>query len=284
MKKEPQSVSTQAVARERLVQSITALEAFGTRFAYASNAAEVTRWIADQFIAFGHAENTIHFQPFEMKFGNGHNVLCPADPGRLPGLVLCAHYDSKSELASVQKPNRAAPGADDNATGVAVLLEAARLLRGMELSTNILFAAFGGEEQRLAGSKKCARVAHRENWPIDLVVNLDMLAWQHKSHPNLIRIEHDKGNVVEANDVPSRQAADRMTAIAIQHGLEVERTGIINSDYMPFEKKGYTCIGVYEGGNNPNRHQSSDKLATLNMDHLTRVAQVVVDFLIQEAS
>lgn len=66
-----------------------------------------------------------------------------------------------------------APRADDNASGVAVLLEVARILKDVELTRGVCFACFGGEEQGLFGSKKCADVAKENDWNIDLVINLD---------------------------------------------------------------------------------------------------------------
>ena len=45
---------------------------------------------------------------------------------------------------------------------------------------------------------------------------------------------------------------------------------------MPFEAKGYAAIGVYEGGENPNYHKTTDTAATLNPDHLAEVSKMVL--------
>ncbi len=58
--------------------------------------------------------------------------------------------------------------------------------------------------------------------------------------------------------------------------LIVEHTDISNSDYMPFEAKGYPCIGVYEAGHNPANHGSADTMADLDMNHLGEITRMVL--------
>jgi hypothetical protein len=52
---------------------------------------------------------------------------------------------------------------------------------------------------------------------------------------------------------------------------------------MPFEAKGVPCIGIYEGEENPNYHTTGDVSAPLRMDHLARVAKMLIAFLVREA-
>lgn len=66
------------------------------------------------------------------------------------------------------------------------------------------------------------------------------------------------------------QAAADYTSLAIEH------TDIWNSDYMPFEAKGYVCIGVYEGGENPHYHKTTDTAETVNLNHLAEVSKMVL--------
>lgn len=108
---------------------------------------------------------------------------------------MCAHYDSVSE-----SPAQAAPGADDDATGIAALLELARLLRGVTLKRDLLFAAFGGEEQGLFGSSACAEIAERESWPIDVVINMDMIGYKAATSAAKVTVEYDHGNRNPGND------------------------------------------------------------------------------------
>jgi hypothetical protein len=91
--------------------------------------------------------------------------------GTLPGtggayVILCGHFDSA---------NLNCPGADDNASGVAAVLEAARVLRNSSCTYGIKFIAFGGEEEGLLGSIRYARDHASDS--IVAVLNADMIMW-----------------------------------------------------------------------------------------------------------
>jgi hypothetical protein len=268
--------TTALVARvdpERLRRRIQALEDFGTRWALGTESEKVTAWLRNEFLEMGYPPTDVRFQPFAMPGAPPQrNVLCGAGAGHTGFVLLCAHYDSLSET-----PAAHAPGADDNASGVAVLLETAELLRGVPLRRGLLFAAFGGEEQGLYGSGACAEIAAAENWHIDVVLNLDMIAWHDTAQPSRVIVEYDQGQRHPGNDAAAKAFGLQMAQAAADYtGLEVEHTDIWNSDYLPFEGKGYPCIGVYEATENPNYHSTRDTLAALDMGHLTEIAKMVV--------
>jgi hypothetical protein len=257
---------------QRLRRRIEALGSFGTRWTYSATVARVPEWIRDRFLEIGYPAGDVRMQPFDVPGrSRQHNVLCGPD-GAHPGFVLvCAHYDSLSE-----SPGTSAPGADDNASGLAVLLEAAELLRSVTLRRGVLFAAFGGEEQGLLGSMACAEVAAAEGWRIDVVLNLDMVAYQDPGRPHVVIVEYDQGNRNPGNDAAAKAFGLMMAQAAADHtNLSIEHTDIWNSDYMPFEAKGYACIGVFEGSENPGYHKTADTVDVLDMDHLAQVAKMV---------
>jgi FMN phosphatase YigB (HAD superfamily) len=264
---------TARVSAARLGQRIDALAAFGTRWTHAPGVARVPEWLHGEFLALGYSATQTRYQEFTLPGGQRQrNVLC--GPGQdHPGFVLlCAHYDSLSET-----PDTLAPGADDNASGVAVLLEAAALLREAPLRRGILYAAFGGEEQGLFGSAGCAEVAAREGWRIDVVVNLDMVAYQSAAKPGHIVVEYDQGNRHPGNDAAAKAYGLLMAQAAADYStLTVEHTDIWNSDYMPFEALGYPCIGVFEASENPGYHMTTDVASVLDTNHLAEVARMVV--------
>jgi beta-phosphoglucomutase-like phosphatase (HAD superfamily) len=261
------------VSPARLGNRIRELSGFGTRWTYSSNIGRVPAWVRDRFLEMGYPESDVRFQPFSVPgAGQQQNVLCGA-PADHPGFVLvCAHYDSLSET-----PSTTAPGSDDNASGLVVLLEVAELLRTSPVRRGLLFAAFGGEEQGLFGSTACAEVAAAEQWRIDVVINLDMVAFQSPVRPNLVRVEYDQGNHHPGNDPAAKAFGLMMAQAAADYtNLAIEHTDIWNSDYMPFEAKGYAAIGVYEGGENPHYHKSTDTAETVDLNHLAEVSKMVL--------
>jgi Zn-dependent M28 family amino/carboxypeptidase len=147
-----------------------------------------------------------------------------------------------------------------------------------------LVAAFGGEEQGLFRFAECAKVAAAEGWKIDVVLNLDMIAYQDPAKPGQIVIEYDQGNRNPGNDAAAKAFGLQMAQVAADYtNLTVEHTDIWNSDYIPFEEKGYACVGIYEASENPGYHKTSDVLASMDMNHLAQVAKLVVSSVYQIA-
>lgn len=102
------------------------------------------------------------------------NVLADLSRGH-PGrnsLIICAHYDSRGEDRS-----DLAPGADDNASGVAVLLETARVLAQAGIEPRVTLAFFGGEEDSLLGSSAFVEELLSEHLPLRGVINVDMVGY-----------------------------------------------------------------------------------------------------------
>jgi photosystem II stability/assembly factor-like uncharacterized protein len=101
--------------------------------------------------------------------------------GGAPGTVLvCAHYDSVSELSSLENPEAPAPGADDNATGAAAVLEFARAGRGHAYRRDVIYVCFSGEEEGLLGSSHFASRMATAGEPLLGVINMDMLGFADK--------------------------------------------------------------------------------------------------------
>ncbi len=260
----------------RLRASVEALSGFGTRFSHAPGVRRIPAFVRAQFLAHGYkAGRDVRYQPFTLDAGPAQrNVLCGPKPrAGGPGLILlCAHYDSTSET-----PASLAPGADDDASGIAALFELARLLKDVPLRRGVLCAAFGGEEQGLFGSAACAEVAARERWPIDLVLNMDMIAYRAAGSAARVTVEYDMGNRHPGNDAAAKAFGLTMAQAARDYTpLDVLHTDIWSSDYMPFEAKGYACIGAYDADENPHYHKTGDTPDTLDYAHFADVVRMVL--------
>ena len=136
-------------------------------------------------------------------------------------LLIGAHLDSRTK--DVEDARSPAPGADDNGSGVAALLEAARVLRGIESRWTIHFCAFSGEEQGLIGAAAYAQRVHKEGLPVELVINMDMVGHPEDPQRPVIIVERDIGNRRKENDAKSRAYAERMSRVARFTKLGVER-------------------------------------------------------------
>lgn len=108
------------------------------------------------------------------KLTNVYAVMKGSDPAQAERRVLVTgHYDSRNtDTLNTHDP---APGANDDASGVAVSLECARVLSKLKLPSTIVFVAVAGEEQGLNGSRHLARLAKSEGWHLEAVLNNDIV-------------------------------------------------------------------------------------------------------------
>lgn len=87
--------------------------------------------------------------------------------------LVTGHYDTR--VADVMDPRDPAPGANDDSSGTAVSLEAARVLSQYKFPATLVFVAVAGEEQGLNGSKHLAQLARQEGWQLEGVLNNDIV-------------------------------------------------------------------------------------------------------------
>src|SRR5271165_5053457 len=105
---------------------------------------------------------------------NIYAILRGTDPVQAKRMVLVTgHYDSRN--TNILDARGAAPGANDDASGVAVSLECARALSKLHLPATVVFVAVAGEEQGLNGSSHLAKLAKSEGWQLEAVLNNDIV-------------------------------------------------------------------------------------------------------------
>lgn len=146
------------------------LQDYGTRNAYKAGGILAQNWILAKFQSYG--LNTV-LQDFVMPGGPASdNVIATMVGTKYPDefVVLGAHYDSYTGGSSE-------PGADDNATGAAGILEAARIMSQYQFDRTIIFATWSGEEYGLYGSQAWASMAAGDEMNILGYFNIDMAGY-----------------------------------------------------------------------------------------------------------
>jgi len=194
--------------------------------------------------------------------------------GVLPGVdipdeiyLICAHHDDISE-----DPLYNAPGADDNGSGTAAVLEAARILSDYQFHRTIKFVTFSGEEQGLIGSEAYASKAESLGHNIMGVVNLDMIGY-------LDDANHDLDVYC---DLGSEWLADTILQFSSAYvpGLipyKVVDPSFNRSDHASFWNEGYSALLHIEraGTNwNPYYHSTGDTVGTLDLPYVTEMVQL----------
>ncbi len=158
------------VSASNITATVQHLQDYGTRNAYHPNSVEAQNWLKDQFQAMG---LSVELQDFPMPSGNASdNVLATLTGTKYPNeyVVVGSHFDSYSSGSS-------APGADDNASGTAGVVEIARILSQHTFDRTIIFCSFSGEEYGLYGSEAYASRAAQQGMDIHGYFNLDMTGY-----------------------------------------------------------------------------------------------------------
>jgi len=192
-------------------------------------------------------------------------------------LLIGAHYDGP--LHSV--------GADDNASGMAALLELGRRWKQNPPRRPVWLVAFDQEEWGMLGSDALARKLKDDKQRLKLMVSLEMLAYTSESqrypHPAMSRIYGNRGDFIAL--VANAKASLMLPALAHRMGLHVKtkilpvpRAGkdvpdVRLSDHSPFWDQGYNALMVTDTSfmRNPNYHQMTDTIQTLDLNFFAEV-------------
>ncbi len=242
----------------------------------------VREYIREQLGHWG----TVEVYEFQVQGREHQNLILdlPAQPNEVhrPPILIGAHYDAVVGT----------PGADDNASGVAGLLELARLLSDRPARFPLRLVAFDMEEYGLLGSQAYAQALKQQGVALRLMLSLEMIGYcdvtpgsQH--YPKGLQAFYPDrgdfialvGNLATILDLMTLSGAIKRNGIpcqwlpAGQRGLLVPETRL--SDHSPFWDCGYRALMVTDTSflRNPHYHNRSDRLETLDLDFLSGVCQ-----------
>ena len=191
--------------------------------------------------------------------------------------VVVAHYDSYVS-SLYYDPYVAAPGANDNATGTAAVMEAACICRGYQFESTIKFIAVSAEEFGMYGSEHFAYTAKAQGRNIVGAVNGDMLGYPTSGDTTRFVV----GSYLNRNRlVDSAIVYNQRYNISANIIQVIDSTGA--SDYGPFALAGYDALDVAEataeeiwGGMDPFYHTSHDSADKLNFGLVRRASQLML--------
>ena len=212
--------------------------------------------------------------------GNAMAILQGTDTADKRIFIISGHLDSR--VTDVMNRTADAPGANDDGSGVAAVLECARVMSKTAFPATIIFVAVCGEEQGLLGAEHLAEKAKQNNWEITAVLNNDIMGSNNSSDTKItdntkLRVFSEgvpafeldkKGAAIRQfgleNDGASRQLARYIKEIGERYVANTELVLIYRADrflrggdHTPFLQKGFTAVRLTEMNENF-EHQHQD--------------------------
>ena len=173
------------VSQQQLMAYIRQVEGFGTRNAFSDTQSETfgigaaRRWIFNEFVRVGNGRLTVEFQDFPLIY-NGFSAEQSNVVATLPGkgagngiVVLMAHYDNRPP--NVTDGFSRATGANDNGSGISLLIETARLMSSRDWNQTVVFLATSAEEQGAFGARYFAENAFLDGKNVIATLNYDSI-------------------------------------------------------------------------------------------------------------
>lgn len=279
------------VSSDSLKKYINELSAFHSRHTLSTDEKNgmpaAQRYVLAKFNAFAKASNgrmTAQIEEFtipadgrritaDSKVANVIATLPGTNPADKRMIIVSGHLDSRNK--DVMDAEGGAPGANDDGSGVATVLELARVLAKKEFSATVVFVAFTGEEQGLKGATFLADKAKAEGWKIEAVLNNDIIGNSNSSQTLIsnntqMRVfsesiplaEDERGAAIRRstnsdNDSPSRQLARYIKETGERYVDHMEVKLIYRSDRFlrggdqtPFMRNGFTAVRMSEMNEN----------------------------------
>ncbi len=218
------------------------------------------QFIYEEFEQYG-------YQPVFQSFNGtrGANVIATKTGFLYPNkeYIICGHYDNMPS-------GPLAPGADDNASGIVAVLEAARILSNIDLEYTVKFIAWDEEEIGMAGSKYYAQQASLNGDNILGVLNVNMLAWD-SNNDNKYSISKNANSEALSNDFVT-------TTGYYQPQLSHNFITTASSDHASFWLYGYPAILAIENfyDFNAHYHTPADHVDAINLPYFGSMVRASV--------
>jgi len=288
------------VNADSLRSYINKLVSFGTRSTLSSTThatkgiGAAREWVVAKFTEFAKQSNgrmTVQLDRWTLQadkrrvdtavdMGNAMAWLKGTDPNDNRIFLISGHLDSR--VNNVMNRTTDAPGANDDGSGVAAVLECARILSKQSFPATIVFVAVSGEEQGLLGAEHLADTAKKQNLYIEAMLNNDIMGSNNSNETNII--DNTKVRVFSEglaatdtgrkamnvrsmgleNDGASRQLARYVKEIGERYVDNLEIVMVYRpdrflrgGDHTPFIQRGYTAVRITEMNENYD-HQHQD--------------------------
>jgi len=243
------------VLQDSLYSYTAALQAFPPRVTGSAAGAASRDWCYDKFVEFGY--DSVVYDSFVYSSNNVQNIMAYKIGTTFPDhqIVIGAHKDAVA----------GSPGADDNGSGSAGVLELARILKDIPTEMTFIFILYTGEEQGLNGSWHHANAAAAAGDSIVAMLNMDMIAFINNS---------TQAKLYHGSETNWAQLwidlADSLTGVNL--------TGVLSgslsaSDHYPYQQNGYDVAFLHEYVFSNVYHSYQDSTSYMDFVYMTKMVK-----------
>jgi hypothetical protein len=260
-------------SQTNVTNDLTEFESLGLKRRGTAPLQNTLDWLKSKYSSYGYTTNQIIEDPYTYS-GSSVEVknLVVTKIGTLyPNtyVIICGHYDSIGGT-----------GTNDNGSGVACILETARLLANISTDYSIKFINFSGEEDGLYGSQHYVSSVVNNTTPkmnIRLVFNLDEVGGVAGMTNNTITCERDlSANPSTNNAASSSMTTQLMNCVALYSPLSTFLDRAYSSDYMPFQSNNEIITGFFETNETTHKHTPTDFLINMDPTYNYNVAKAAI--------
>lgn len=254
-------------SQTNVTTNLTEFEALGVKRRGTAALENTYNWLRDKYLSYGYSAGQLQEDIFTNAGNTCKNLIVTKVGTLYPNtyVIVCGHYDSITGT-----------GTNDNGSGVATILEIARLLQYVPTEYSIKFINFSGEEDGLIGSQHYVSTVVNGTTPkmdIRLVFNIDEVGGVAGMTNNSITCERDTGSPTSNNAASNTMTNQLITCVGLYSPLNTVLSYAYASDYMPFEDNNEVITGFYETNESTRPHTSNDLLIYMDPVYNYNVAK-----------
>jgi leucyl aminopeptidase len=271
-----------ALDAARMSETVKTLSSNKNRYYRSSHGVAAANWIADQFRTIGAGRSDVSVELFKHSFEQP-SVIATIEgkgPHKNEIVVIGGHEDSinQSAFGSREMP---APGADDNASGVASVLEVYRVLvqTGFKNDRTLMFMTYAGEEVGLLGSQDIANRFRQQKKAVVAVMQLDMTAFPGAGNRVVFMTDFVSADLT--------RFSQKLMDTYVKTPWATDRCGYACSDHASWTKAGYPSVMPFEATmstDNKDIHTTRDLISKLDFNHASSFLRLGLSFMAELSS
>lgn len=266
-------------SQNNITTSLTQFEALGVKRRGTTALQNTLDWLKNKYLSYGYSTNQL--QEFSYTYSGSQavckNLVVTKIGTTYPNtfVIICGHYDSI-----------VGTGTNDNGSGVAAILEVARLLQNVPTEYSIKFINFSGEEDGLRGSQNYVSTVVNGTTPkmdIRLLFNLDEVGGVAGEINDTITCERDTSSPTTNNAASNAFTNQLITCTELYSPLNTFLSYAYSSDYMSFQSNNDVITGFFETNETTHKHTATDLLVNMDPEYNFNVAKAATGAMLHFA-